>query len=185
MTKIRPVKVSYGINDARFDSEGRVIVAEYEKFFLVNSYIPNSSSGLRRLPFRLEWEKTFHIFLLDLDKIKPVIWCGDLNVAHTPIDVTHPERKNKCACFTKEERQCFSEVLQSGFIDTFRYLYPDLKEQFTYWSFFSNARERNVGWRLDYFVISERLKMNLVDHMIRRKIVGSDHCPIVLFLKFD
>lgn len=183
MSKVKPIKVSYGINEKKHDNEGRVIVAEYEKFYLVNTYIPNSSRGLVRLPYRMEWEKSMRKFLETLNKSKPIIWCGDLNVAHQEIDIKNPKQNTKTAGFTKEERECFTDLLSDGYIDSFRHLYPDLPDQYTYWSNFSNARERNIGWRLDYFVMADKLKENLADSMIRPKVKGSDHCPIALFLK--
>ncbi len=185
LTKIKPLNVSYGINNKKFDNEGRIIVAEYEKFYLINSYIPNSSRGLVRLGFRMEWEVAFLEYLKSLDATKPVIWCGDLNVAHNEIDLKNPESNKKTAGFTKEERDCFTKLLSNGFVDSFRHLYPTLKDQYTYWSYFRNAREKNVGWRLDYFILSERFKPYLVDNMIRCKVLGSDHCPIVLCLKLE
>jgi exodeoxyribonuclease-3 len=132
----------------------------------------------------MEWEKSMRKFLENLDKTKPIIWCGDLNVAHNEIDIKNPKTNLKSAGFTIEERECFTNVLSDGYIDSFRYLYPDLKDQYTYWSMRTNAREKNVGWRLDYFVMSDRLKENLVDNAIRSQVMGSDHCPIALFLKF-
>ena len=132
----------------------------------------------------MDWEVEFRKKLSELEKIKPVIWCGDLNVVHNEIDLYNPEKSKKSAGFTKEERECFSKILSDGYTDSFRYLYPDAKEAYTWWSNFHNARERNMGWRLDYFVLSNKLKENIVDNMIRRYVKGSDHCPVVLFLKF-
>jgi exodeoxyribonuclease III len=142
--------------------------------------IPNASRGLVRLPFRLEWEQAFLKYLKELDKQKPVVWCGDLNVAHNRIDLRNPDTNGKSAGFTKEERECFTKILSEGFIDSFRHLYPDKEEAYTFWSYFNGARGKNVGWRLDYFVLSERLKENLVESTMRTSQKGSDHCPIVL-----
>ena len=167
-----------------YSNEGRTIIAEYENFFLINSYIPNSGRGLVRLDYRMKWEKEFRNKLSDLEKTKPIIWCGDLNVAHNEIDLKNPKTNQKTAGFTKEERACFTNLLTNGYFDSFRYLYPKQTEAYTFWSYLRNSRASNVGWRLDYFVLSEKLKENLVDNMIRSKVMGSDHCPIVLFLKF-
>lgn len=136
-----------------------------------------------RLDYRIKWEKEFRAKLSDLEKIKPIIWCGDLNVAHNEIDLKNPKTNHKTAGFTKEERACFTSLLSDGYFDSFRYLYPKQTDAFTFWTYMRNARASNVGWRLDYFVLSEKLKENLVDNMIRSKVMGSDHCPIVLFLK--
>ena len=153
-------------------------------FFILFKDIPNSSRGLVRLPFRMEWEVEFLKYLKELDKQKPVIWCGDLNVAHNRIDICNPDTNKKTAGFTEEERACFTKLLAEGFIDSFRQLYPDKEKAYTYWSYFKNARERNIGWRLDYFVLSERLKTNLVESTMRTSQKGSDHCPIVLQMNF-
>ncbi len=144
--------------------------------------IPNSGRGLVKLSYRMDWEKSMRKYLETLNKTKPIIWCGDLNVAHNEIDIKNPKSNLKSAGFTKEERECFTNVLTDGYIDSFRYLYPTLTDQYTYWSNFSNSREKNVGWRLDYFVLADKLKENLVDSMIRPKVMGSDHCPIALCL---
>jgi len=182
MTKIKPISVTFEIDEKHSD-EGRVIIAEYEKFFLINSYIPNSGRGLVRLDYRLKWEEQFRKSLKEFDKKKPVIWCGDLNVAHNEIDLKNPKTNTKTAGFTKEERECFTQLLSDGYFDSFRYLYPNVTGAYTFWSYLRNSRASNVGWRLDYFVLSNKLKENLADNLIRSEIVGSDHCPIVLYLK--
>ena len=145
--------------------------------------IPNSGRGLVRLDYRLKWEEQFRKSLKELDKTKPVIWCGDLNVAHNEIDLKNPKTNTKTAGFTKEERQCFTQLLSDGYFDSFRYLYPSVTGAYTFWSYLRNSRASNVGWRLDYFVLSNKLKENLSDNLIRSEILGSDHCPIVLYLK--
>jgi exodeoxyribonuclease III len=151
---------------------------------LINFYylsdIPNSSRGIVRLSFRIEWEAAFLKYLKGLDAQKPVIWCGDLNVAHQRIDIRNPDTNKKSAGFTQQERDCFTKVLNSGFIDSFRHLYPDKEHVYTFWSYFNGARDKNIGWRLDYFVLSERLKKNLIDSTMKTTQKGSDHCPITL-----
>jgi exodeoxyribonuclease III len=137
-----------------------------------------------RLPFRMEFEEAFLGYINKLEQIKPIVWCGDMNVAHMPIDLKKPETNAKTAGFTKEERDCFTKVLSSGYFDSFRYLYPDRKDAYTFWNYMRNSRANDVGWRIDYFVMSEKLKANLVDNVIRAKVLGSDHCPVTLFLKF-
>jgi exodeoxyribonuclease III len=144
--------------------------------------IPNSGRGLVRLAYRMEWEKAFRQKLKALDNQKPIIWCGDLNVAHNEIDLKNPKTNQKTAGFTKEERKCFGDLLSDGYFDSFRELYPKRTEAFTFWSYMRNSRASNIGWRLDYFVLSDRLKDNLVDNVIRPQVMGSDHCPITLFL---
>jgi exodeoxyribonuclease III len=156
-------------------------ISNYHYWFLD---IPNSSRGLTRLGFRQEWEVTFLKYLKSLDSNKPVIWCGDLNVAHNKIDLRNPDSNTKTAGFTKEERECFTKVLNEGFIDSFRYLYPNKEFCYTYWSYFHGAREKNVGWRLDYFVLSDRIKSNLIESTMLPHFKGSDHCPVVLHMKF-
>lgn len=173
------VNVSYGIGDDA-DTEGRVITLDYKDFFLVNVYVPNSGEELKRLEYRLEWDKRFRDYLKSLDARKPLVAVGDFNVAHKPIDIKNASSNRRHAGFTDEERESFSELLDSGFLDSFRMLYPDAKDAYTYWSFFSNARARNVGWRLDYGCISERLKGELRDVKILSNIYGSDHCPVEL-----
>jgi exodeoxyribonuclease-3 len=177
-TKKTPHSHSYGINHSHHDKEGRVITLEFDNFFLVNVYTPNSQKELARLPYRMEWEDDFREYLLELDKTKPVILCGDLNVAHKEIDLKNPKTNKKNAGFTDEERNKISLLLDSGFIDTFRYFYPDREDAYTWWSHFAKSRERNIGWRIDYFLVSERFKTFLKDAFIREKIMGSDHCPV-------
>lgn len=181
-SKAKPLNVSYGIGIAEHDSEGRVITAEYTDFFLVTSYVPNSGRGLVRLDYRQGWDKDFRKYLKDLDEKKPVILCGDLNVAHKEIDLANPKTNTKTAGFTKEERQGFTELLAEGFVDTYRHFYPNKEKQYSFWSYMRNARAKNVGWRLDYFVVSERLIDKVSDSLIRQRVKGSDHCPVVLLL---
>jgi AP endonuclease-1 len=179
-SKVKPLSVKIGIGIEKHDGEGRVITAEYDNFYLVNAYVPNAGRGLVTLPKRLQWNKDFHKYLSDLDKKKPVILTGDLNVSHLEIDLARPKSNTRSAGFTQEERDGFSELLSRGFIDTFRELYPDKEGAYTYWTYMNNARAKNVGWRLDYFVISKRLRNNLCDNIIRSNVLGSDHCPLVL-----
>lgn len=183
-SKTKPLNVSYGIGIAEHDNEGRVITAEFKEFYLVASYVPNAGRGLSRLDYRQGWDKDFRDYLKNLDKNKPVILCGDLNVAHKEIDLENPKTNTKNAGFTKEERQGFTELLEEGFIDSFRHFYPDKPKQYSFWSYMRNARAKNVGWRLDYFVVSERLVPKLSDSLIRQRVKGSDHCPVVLLLAF-
>ncbi|CAF1351354.1 unnamed protein product [Adineta steineri] len=182
LTKIDPIDVKFGIGIAEHDNEGRVITAEYDKFYLVVSYIPNSGRKLVRLSYRQTFNQAFHTYLKELDRKKPVIWCGDLNVSHQSIDLANPKTNTKTAGFTKEERDDFSKILADGFIDSFRYLYPDKRDAYTYWAYFRQARERNIGWRLDYFILSPSLQESLCDVIIQNDVHGSDHCPIVLLL---
>ena len=184
-TKYKPLSVSYGIGIEHHDKEGRVITLEYKKFFLVNAYTPNSQRGLTRLNYRMEWEEDFRSYLLKLDSVKPVILCGDLNVAHKEIDIKNPAANRRNAGFTDKEREKMTILLNSGFIDTFRYFYPDKKDAYTWWSYMHNAREKNIGWRVDYFIVSERLKDYLTDSQIHSEVMGSDHCPVVLIVKED
>lgn len=184
-TKYKPLSVSYGIGIEHHDKEGRVITLEYKKFFLVNAYTPNSQRGLTRLNYRMEWEEDFRSYLLKLDSVKPVILCGDLNVAHQEIDIKNPAANRRNAGFTDKEREKMTILLNSGFIDTFRYFYPDKKDAYTWWSYMHNAREKNIGWRVDYFIVSERLKDYLTDSQIHSEVMGSDHCPVVLIVKED
>ena len=181
-TKHKPLSVTYGIDIDEHDHEGRVITLEMEDFYLVTVYTPNSQDGLRRLDYRMKWEEDFQAYLHSLDAIKPVIVCGDMNVAHQEIDLKNPKTNHKNAGFTDEEREKMTQLLSNGFIDTFRSLYP---EQVTYswWSYRFRAREKNTGWRIDYFLISERLKDRLEDAKIHTEIMGSDHCPIEITLK--
>lgn len=179
-TKRKPISVSYGVGIEEHDQEGRVITLEFEKFYLVNVYTPNSQRGLTRLDYRMEWEDMFREYLSELDSKKPVILCGDLNVAHKEIDLKNPATNRKNAGFTDEERGKMTELLRSGFIDTFRYFYPDKEDAYTWWSYMRKSRERNVGWRIDYFIVSERLEDKLIDSQIHSDIMGSDHCPVML-----
>ena len=182
-TKEEPLSHSYGIGIEEHDKEGRVITLEYEDFYLVTCYTPNSKRGLLRLDYRQVWEDDFRNYLLKLNKTKPVILCGDLNVAHKEIDLANPKSNRRNAGFTYEERQKFTELLDAGFIDTFRYFYPDIPEMYSWWSYITKARERNVGWRIDYFVVSEDFEDRLLDASIHMEQEGSDHCPVVLYLK--
>ena len=181
-TKHKPLSVTYGIDIDEHDHEGRVITLEMEDFYLVTVYTPNSQDGLRRLEYRMKWEDDFQAYLHKLDEKKPVIVCGDMNVAHQEIDLKNPKTNHKNAGFTDEEREKMTQLLSNGFIDTFRTLYP---EQITYswWSYRFRAREKNTGWRIDYFLISERLKDRLEDAKIHTEIMGSDHCPVEITLK--
>lgn len=180
-TKHAPVNVTYGMGIDEHDHEGRVITMEMEHFFLITVYVPNSQDELRRLDYRMQWEDDFRAYVKQLDAIKPVIICGDLNVAHEEIDLKNPKTNRRNAGFTDEEREKMTVLLDNGFVDTFRLLYP---EQVTYswWSYRFRAREKNAGWRIDYFLISERLKERLVDAKIHTEILGSDHCPVELEL---
>ena len=179
-TREKPTEVSYGIGISEHDREGRVITAEYEKFHVVTVYTPNSQNELARLPYRMEWEDAFLAYLKELEKKKPVICCGDMNVAHREIDLKNPKTNRKNAGFTDEERAKFEQLLESGFIDTFRYFYPDLEGAYSWWSYRFRAREKNAGWRIDYFLVSEILKDKLEDAMIYSQVQGSDHCPVGL-----
>ncbi len=181
-TKIRPQSVSYGLGIEEHDKEGRVISVEFDEFFLVCVYTPNSQDGLRRLSYRMDWEDAFRAHISALDSKKPVVVCGDMNVAHQEIDLKNPKTNRMNPGFTDEERRKFSELLDSGITDTFRHLYPELENAYTWWSFRSNARERNVGWRIDYFLVSDRLSANISKAYICPEIMGSDHCPIGLEL---
>lgn len=182
-TRIKPLSVTYGLGIAQHDTEGRVITAEYDQFYLVCVYTPNSQDGLRRLDYRMEWEDAFRHHLKELDSRKPVVACGDMNVAHEEIDLKTPKTNHFNAGFTDEERGKFSELLQSGFVDSFRHFYPTREEAYSWWSYRMKARERNVGWRIDYFVCSQRLVPSLQDAAIHSEILGSDHCPVELLLQ--
>ncbi|XP_074649383.1 exodeoxyribonuclease-like [Tubulanus polymorphus] len=186
LSKIKPINVTFGIGIDKHDEEGRVITAEYEKFYLIGSYIPNSGKGLVRLDYRTkEWDKDFFAYLKELDKKKPIIWCGDLNVAHQEIDLKNPKTNKKTAGFTPQERESFGNFLDDGFVDSFRHLYPDKTDIYSFWTYMMNARAKNTGWRLDYFVLSKRLVPNLCDQIIRTDVYGSDHCPLALFMNLD
>ena len=182
-TRQEPMNVVNGIGIEEHDKEGRVITLEFEKFYLVTVYTPNSQSELKRLSYRMEWERDFLAYLLKLQEKKPVVCCGDLNVAHQDIDLKNPKSNRKNPGFTDEERECFTRVLQSGFIDTFRYFYPDQENIYSWWSYRFKAREKNAGWRIDYFMTSESLKDRLEDAKIDTTVLGSDHCPVELILK--
>ncbi len=182
-TKKKPLSVSYGIDIEEHDNEGRVITLEFEDFYFVTVYTPNSQQGLKRLDYRMKWEDDFRSYLNKLDEIKPVIMCGDLNVAHKEIDLKNPKTNKKNAGFTDEERNKFTEFLDSGFIDTYRYFNPDKEGVYSWWSYRFNARKNNAGWRIDYFCVSQKLKDRLVSASIHTEILGSDHCPVELVIK--
>lgn len=178
-TKIEPINVTYGIGIIEHDGEGRVITLEYEKFYLVNIYVPNSKRELERLDYRMVWEDEIRKYLSNLNKKKPVITCGDLNVAHEEIDLKNPKTNRHNAGFTDEERRKMTELLNAGFTDTFRYIYPE-KVEYSWWSYMGNAREKNIGWRIDYFIVSNDIKEKIKDAKIHTEIYGSDHCPVEL-----
>ena len=180
LTKQKPISVTYGIGIEEHDKEGRVITLEFEKFYLVNCYTPNSKRELERLEYRQKWEDDFRKYLILLDSIKPVILCGDLNVAHKEIDLKNPKTNRHNAGFTDEERNKMTELLDNNFIDTYRYLYPDKKDAYTWWSYMFNSRKNNAGWRIDYFIVSDRISKNIKDSYIYSEIMGSDHCPVGL-----
>ena len=179
-TRQKPLLVLYGIQNEKHDKEGRVITLEFETFYFVTCYTPNSQNELARLDYRMDWEDSFRKYLLKLNTKKPVILCGDLNVAHKEIDLKNPKTNRKNAGFTDEEREKMTVLLNSGFIDTFRYFYPDQEQIYSWWSYRFKAREKNAGWRIDYFIASESLKENLKDAKIHTGILGSDHCPVEL-----
>lgn len=179
-TKHKPLSVSLGIGIEEHDREGRVITLEYDNFYLVTCYTPNSQNALLRLPYRMQWEDAFLAYLDGLKEKKPVIFCGDLNVAHEEIDLKNPKTNRNNAGFTDEERNKFSVLLSHGYIDTFRYFYPDMEQIYSWWSYRFKAREKNAGWRIDYFVVSEDLKDKLEDAKIHTEVMGSDHCPVEL-----
>ena len=179
-TKKEPISVTYGIGIEEHDHEGRVITAEFDDFYFVDVYVPNSQRELTRLDYRMVWEEAFLSYVKKLDEKKPVIYCGDLNVAHKEIDLKNPKSNHMNAGFTDEEIACFTKVTESGFIDSFRYFYPDEKDKYSWWSYMFKAREKNAGWRIDYFVVSEKIKDRMVDAKIHADILGSDHCPVEL-----
>ncbi len=179
-TRHEPLAVSYGLNIPEHDTEGRVITLEYDNFYLVTCYTPNSQNELARLSYRMQWEDAFRSYLIDLDQKKPVILCGDLNVAHEEIDLKNPKTNHKNAGFSDEERNKMTELLASGFTDTFRHFYPDTENIYSWWSYRFKAREKNAGWRIDYFITSKRLDAQLKGAAIHTDIFGSDHCPIEL-----
>lgn len=179
-SKQEPLSVAYGIGAEEHDHEGRVITAEFEEFYVVTVYTPNAQEGLKRLAYRMEWEEAFLAYIRGLEESKPVVFCGDLNVAHKEIDLKNPKTNRKNAGFSDEERGRFSVVLEAGFIDTFRYFYPDLEGVYSWWSYRFQARAKNAGWRIDYFVVSGSLKERLESARIHTDIMGSDHCPVEL-----
>ena len=183
-TKKEPVSVSYGMGIEEHDKEGRVITLEFENFYMITVYTPNSQNELARLPYRMEWEDAFRAYLKKLEETKPVVVCGDLNVAHKEIDLKNPKTNRKNAGFTDEEREKFTVLLDSGLIDTFRHFYPDVEGIYSWWSYRFQARAKNAGWRIDYFLISECLKENLKAAKIHTDILGSDHCPVECVLEF-
>lgn len=182
-TKKEPLSVAYGIGIEEHDQEGRVITLEFDDFYFLTVYTPNSQNELARLPYRMTWEDAFLAYLKKLEEKKPVIFCGDLNVAHKEIDLKNPKTNRKNAGFTDEERGKFSTLLENGFIDTYRYFYPEQEGIYSWWSYRFKAREKNAGWRIDYFVVSECLKDQLEDAKIHTEVFGSDHCPVELMLK--
>ena len=182
-TKQEPLSVLYGIGIEEHDKEGRVITLEFEEFYFVTVYTPKSQSELKRLSYRMDWERDFLAYLLSLQEKKPVICCGDFNVAHKEIDLKNPASNRHNAGFSDEERACFTRVLESGFIDTFRYFYPDAEGIYSWWSYRFRAREKNAGWRIDYFIVSPDLEQRLESASIHTEIMGSDHCPVELVLK--
>lgn len=175
-----PISVTYGLGIEEHDKEGRIITLEFENFYLVNCYTPNSKRELERLPYRMIWEDAVRDYLIKLDKVKPVIYCGDLNVAHQEIDIKNYKTNRGNSGFTDEERGKFTELLNQGFVDSFRYKYPNKSDSYTWWSYMGNARSKNIGWRIDYFVVSDRIKDKINDSKIYDQILGSDHCPIEL-----
>ena len=179
-TKQEPLQVFYGIGMEEHDQEGRVITLEFEDFYFVTVYTPNSQNELARLPYRMQWEDDFLAYIKKLDDNKPVVFCGDLNVAHKEIDLKNPKTNRKNAGFTDEERGKMTDLLVAGFVDSFRYFYPDAEGIYSWWSYRFKAREKNAGWRIDYFIVSERIKEQMKDAAIRTTIEGSDHCPVVL-----
>lgn len=177
-SKQKPLSVSYGIGMREHDTEGRVVTLEFEAFYCITVYTPNAQSELARIEYRMKWENDFRAYLKALDKKKPVILCGDLNVAHKPIDLKNPKANEGSAGYSKEEREQFEKLLEAGFIDTYRYFYPDQEGAYSWWSYRFKARANNAGWRIDYFLVSERLKKQLIDARIYSEVLGSDHCPV-------
>jgi exodeoxyribonuclease-3 len=179
-TRLKPKSVQYDINQAGHDQEGRCITLEFDAFYLVNVYTPNAQEKLARIDYRMSWEEAFKTYIKGLDAIKPVIICGDLNVAHNEIDLKNPKANRGNAGFSDQERGKMTELLAAGFIDSFRYLYPTAEEMYTWWSYRFNARANNAGWRIDYFIVSDRLSGNIVEQILHRDVLGSDHCPVEL-----
>lgn len=184
-TRRHPLSVTYGLGIDLHDHEGRIITAEYEDFYLVTAYVPNSQDGLRRLDYRQQWDKDLRAYLKELETRKPVVLCGDLNVAHREIDLKNPKSNRKNAGFTDEEREGFQQLLDVGFVDTFRHFYPDQTDIYSWWSYRFRAREKNAGWRIDYFVVSEALRPLLESAAIHTEIFGSDHCPVEVVLRAE
>ena len=182
-TRQEPLQVTYGIGIDEFDHEGRVITLEFDRFYVITVYVPNSQDGLKRLSWRMEWEDAFLDYIRGLDAKKPLIYCGDLNVAHQEIDLKNPSSNRRNAGFTDEERDKMTAVLSSGFVDTFRYFYPDVTQVYSWWSYRFHAREKNAGWRIDYFICSQALTGALEDSRILTEVYGSDHCPVELVLR--
>ena len=182
-TKVKPLKVFYGMGIEEHDKEGRVITLEFDKFYMVNVYTPNSKRELERLEYRMVWEDEFRKYLLKLNETKPVIMCGDLNVAHEEIDLKNPKTNRHNAGFTDEERNKMTELLKSGFTDSFRYLYPEKENIYSWWSYMFHAREKNAGWRIDYFIVSKLIETQIKEAIIYTEILGSDHCPVGLEIK--
>ena len=182
-TKEKPLSFFYGMDIPHHDAEGRLITLEFEKFYFVTCYTPNAQDGLKRLDYRMDWEDCFRDYLVSLNKTKPVIICGDLNVAHNEIDLKNPKSNRGNAGFSDEEREKFSHLLEAGFTDSFRYLYPDTEGAYSWWSYRFKAREKNAGWRIDYFLVSNRLCQRMQNASILNEIFGSDHCPVELILK--
>ncbi|WP_299088437.1 exodeoxyribonuclease III [uncultured Metabacillus sp.] len=181
-TKHKPISVSYGLGDSDPEPEGRIITLEFDQYYLITVYTPNSKRDLSRLDYRLEWEDQILDYLLDLDKIKPVILCGDLNVAHQEIDLKNPKSNHGNSGFTQEERGKMTSLLEAGFIDSFRFLYPEKQDVYTWWSYMNKVRERNIGWRIDYFILSKKLAGYLKDSQAHCHVLGSDHCPVYIEL---
>ena len=181
-TKVKPLSVTYGLGIEEHDQEGRIITAEFDDHYLITCYTPNSKRDLSRLDYRMQWEDDFKKYLLELSSKKPVVLCGDLNVAHKEIDLENPASNHKNAGFTDEERNKMTTLLSDGFTDTFRYLYPDKEKAYSWWSYFAKSRERNIGWRIDYFIVSSALKDHIKGAAIHPDIMGSDHCPVELNL---
>jgi exodeoxyribonuclease III len=183
-TKIKPISIKYGVSENDSEPEGRIITLEFGDFYLVNVYTPNSQRDLARLGFRLEWEDQIREYLHELDKVKPVILCGDLNVAHKEIDLKNPKSNQNNSGFTPEERGKMTSLLEKGFIDSYRHFYPDREGAYTWWSYMAKIRERNIGWRIDYFITSERLRDHLQSAIIYSEVLGSDHCPVSIEISF-
>ena len=182
-TRVKPLSVTYGLGIPEHDTEGRVITVEFEDFYLVCCYTPNAKEGLARIDYRMQWEDDFRAYLMELDKRKPVVLCGDLNVAHEEIDLKNPKSNRGNAGFSDQERGKMTQLLSSGFADSFRALYPDKEGAYTWWSYWFNARKNNAGWRIDYFIVSDRLLPRVADQIIHADTTGSDHCPVELILK--